>query len=51
MSTSEKLLRNKSAASDAFVYRRRLVSPMASTSDYRFISRSDTGAIRTGGLL
>ncbi|KAB5528109.1 WD40 repeat-like protein [Coniochaeta sp. 2T2.1] len=45
LSTSEKLTRNNSAASDAFVYRRRLVSPMA--SDYRLISRSDTRAVRS----
>lgn len=48
LSTSEKLIRNNSAASDAFVYRRRLVSPMA--SNYRLISRSDTGAVRSRGL-
>lgn len=48
LSTHEKLLRNDSAASDAFVYRRRLVSPMA--SDYRLISRSDTGAVRSRGV-
>ncbi|OIW25801.1 WD40 repeat-like protein [Coniochaeta ligniaria NRRL 30616] len=45
LNTAEKLLRNNSAASDAFVYQRRLVSPMA--SDYRLISRSDTGAVRS----
>jgi meiosis-specific APC/C activator protein AMA1 len=49
LSTSEKLLRNKSAASDAFVYRRRLVSPMA--SNYRLVSRSDTRAVRSRGML
>jgi hypothetical protein len=48
LSTSEKLIRNNSAASDAFVYRRRLVSPMA--SEYRLLSRSDTGAVRSRGL-
>jgi hypothetical protein len=48
LSTSEKLLRHKSTASDAFVYRPRLVSPMA--SDYRLISRSDTRAVRSRGL-
>lgn len=49
LSTSEKLVRNHSAASDAFVYQRRLVSPMA--SDYRLISRSDTRAVRSRGKL
>lgn len=48
LSWAEKLRRDKTASPDAFVFRRRLVSPMAVS--LRLHARSDTGAIRSSGM-